>query len=479
MNELARLLNERANVDNLACMVSGRTAYGRIKRQTSVEYDTIHSIQQLHASFADKAVNDERLQELESRYGKPSLRTYVLGDRHYQNYEYREQQRFVQHWFNFYLDLFDDFQPDLLLTNSVAAGPTYIPFDVVRSEYGDAVWWQTVRIQDRYGLTINTPYSEFTDISSLFENFRSGRHDRRNFHIEHKKAKEYYRNFRQERARPAYYSEPDRESMKAYVRRVLTSPFEILEGYIRYNYFTPEEYYIAHDYTALPFHRRVVEHVREGCRTQAVDRLDMFDTISPESEQFIFFPLHVQPEASTMVQAPMYTNQIHVAELMSKAARLTDSVYVKEHPSMIGRRPLNYYRQLREIPNVKLIHPRYDSHRLIESADLVATVTGTAGLEAALYKTPVITFARVFYNTLSTVENVTDPENLPELIERIRKNPQHDREEVIDLLTAIYARSISLPAGVAGPNSIESAEPLYNMIVDNETIAIDSVEARK
>ena len=115
-----------------------------------------------------------------------------------------------------------------------------------------------------------------------------------------------------------------------------------------------------------------------------------FSTPEDVPSSFIYFPLHVDPEASTMVLAPWHTDQLAVVESLAKAAPAHMRVVVKEHSPMLGRRPRGFYRQLAHMPRVTLLGPEYSTFDLIERAALTAVITGTAAWEALLLGKPVV-----------------------------------------------------------------------------------------
>jgi len=63
---------------------------------------------------------------------------------------------------------------------------------------------------------------------------------------------------------------------------------------------------------------------------------------------------------------------------------LTHDLLVKEHGIALATRSPRFYRQLLEMPGVRLVHPAADIFGLTRNADLVVTVTGTAAYEASL-----------------------------------------------------------------------------------------------
>ncbi|MGC1107215.1 MAG: hypothetical protein WA876_11815 [Candidatus Acidiferrales bacterium] len=149
-----------------------------------------------------------------------------------------------------------------------------------------------------------------------------------------------------------------------------------------------------------------------------------FDTRRPS----VYFPLHVQPEFTTNVRAPFFTNQIALIENISKSVPAGYQVLVKEHPGMKGERNLSYYRNLRKLHNVQLLSPLLDSHDLIQASAAVLTITGSSAWEAVLYEKPVVSFGPLyygFYDLIYPCGNVADlPGVLSEAIEGFA--PKHE-----------------------------------------------------
>jgi hypothetical protein len=104
-----------------------------------------------------------------------------------------------------------------------------------------------------------------------------------------------------------------------------------------------------------------------------------------------------------------------------------------------------YYKEIKKIPNVKLINPIITSFEILPYAKLVATITGTAGWEACLFKKPVITFGDVLYNKLSFVKNCRTPEQLPFIAKEQIENFKYDEEELLCLIAALFGESATVP----------------------------------
>lgn len=100
--------------------------------------------------------------------------------------------------------------------------------------------------------------------------------------------------------------------------------------------------------------------------------------------EFIYFPLHIDPEASTMVLSPWHTNQLAVIEALAKSAPAHMRVVVKEYSPMLGLRPRGFYQQIAKMPRAMILGPEHSSFDLIRKAALTAVITGTAAWEAIL-----------------------------------------------------------------------------------------------
>lgn len=134
---------------------------------------------------------------------------------------------------------------------------------------------------------------------------------------------------------------------------------------------------------------------------------------------FIYFPMHIEPERTLSIDAPYYTNQLEVITNIAKSLPVGYKLYVKEHTVMknMGWRSISYYKQILELPNVKLIHPSVKPEEMFSNCSLVITITGTAGLEAAFYKKPAILLADVIYSSIPSVYRLKSIEVLPQAIQ--------------------------------------------------------------
>ncbi|MEW5767121.1 MAG: hypothetical protein AB1797_05770 [bacterium] len=153
-------------------------------------------------------------------------------------------------------------------------------------------------------------------------------------------------------------------------------------------------------------------------------RKEMRRKYLPESElsklDYIYLPLHYEPEASLNAVEPYFANQMYAVELLSRSVPAGVYVLVKEHPGAIGNRPSYWMDTIAGFPRVKLIHPFVNSIKIIKKSMATATITGTPGLEAAILGKPVISLGPCYrFNFVDHVYFANDLISLRKLIKWI------------------------------------------------------------
>lgn len=158
---------------------------------------------------------------------------------------------------------------------------------------------------------------------------------------------------------------------------------------------------------------------------------------------YVFFPLHTEPEISLQVYSTPYLNQIETIRNISYAVPVGIELVVKDHPVSIGKRPLGYYEKLLEIPNVRMADPGLDSRALVENARLIATIAGSIGLEALMRGKPVVTFGRTPYGYLpnSMTRRIGRLDTLAAEIDKLLASHAHNERAVISFVAATMRES--------------------------------------
>lgn len=115
---------------------------------------------------------------------------------------------------------------------------------------------------------------------------------------------------------------------------------------------------------------------------------------------FLYFPLHVEPEMTTMVFADKITNQIAIIERISKSMPAGYKLIVKEHIPCIGKRPNGFYRAIERMPDVHLISPFSNGFELLKKCALTVTITGTACWESIMMGKPPLILGKVHFTNV-------------------------------------------------------------------------------
>jgi hypothetical protein len=203
---------------------------------------------------------------------------------------------------------------------------------------------------------------------------------------------------------------------------------------------------------------------------------------APPAGPYVYFPLHVQPEFTTDVRAPLFVNQVALAENMARSLPAGYRLVVKEHPGMKGERPLAYYKALRQLFNVELMAPTVDGHDLIRNAAAVAVITGHTAWEAILYQKPIIAFGPLCYGFFDLVHPCPDIRDFGRIVREAVDRFRPDRGLVLKLITALldtaHCGTINAPtrwAVVTAPQNIANvAEAVVREMTRDERAALTS-----
>ncbi len=139
---------------------------------------------------------------------------------------------------------------------------------------------------------------------------------------------------------------------------------------------------------------------------------DRNSTMPDFHQEFIYVPLHFQPECSTSPLGGAFVDQLLMVRMLAWCAPKDLVIYVKEHPAQDHHaRSIEYYQALLDIPKVRLISRRCDGFALIRECRAVATVTGTAGMEALFRGKPVLLFGSIYFEHCRGVHKVKSLED--------------------------------------------------------------------
>ena len=181
---------------------------------------------------------------------------------------------------------------------------------------------------------------------------------------------------------------------------------------------------------------------------------EKFDSTFP-TEDFLFFPLHYEPERTTVPDGGKYYDQLKAVVKLRERLDPSIPILVKEHFltfSMAlhghhGRSPY-FYDVIKALPNTYLIDYRLNTRKLMKTANWVATISGSTLYESVALGTPAIMFGHSWF------ENAPGIFNFEEIdfnkLNELRCNP----EDLVDFLVD-QIKKYSIP-GAAHQSSLKN-----------------------
>jgi len=397
-------------------------------------FELVNLAEYLNENWDKIQITDSLLQQYEEKYGREHYLSFFIYvdrlintvNRHKFKTTGDKLKLLVLH-FDFWEDFFDRYDVDsfyttgtafmALFTGMVVAGKRDIHFRAI---------YATRDSKSRI-VFVDNCRDRWKSVGSIYEKLleRELTAEERQF------AENYLDEFRNRAAKPAYmkhswYTSGLRWFYVAEFGRRVVRKFVHKWGRSRFDYVTP------------PLIRRALKELKVIVKRKLL-YMFYFRKDVHSDRNYIFFPLQLQPEASTDVWGMWYANQIATVENISKVLPLNYILCVKEHKVAVGRRKglFSYYNQLKRIPNVVLVHPLEDSHRLIQGADLVVVVSGTVGWEALLYGKPTVTLGNVFYNDSRLVRHADRIADLKSQIQDLIDNYRLDRDRLLKYIVAL------------------------------------------
>ncbi len=181
----------------------------------------------------------------------------------------------------------------------------------------------------------------------------------------------------------------------------------------------------------------VTNYARKQVRRSISTRL--YEPLEESPRPFVYFPLHMTDDYKIQRVVPHCANQDAIVEQVARALPQGYDLVLKEHPLSIGWNPVGFLRRLAGIDNVRLVHPRTNSHELIRRSEAVAVIGSTVGLEALLYEKPVLTVGQPFYSGYGITVDVDGFRGLSDAVPALLAF-RPDRERILRFLHAAMQR---------------------------------------
>ena len=414
-------LLEKKVIDKCDALVVGKLWYQKLLSQKHC-FENVWLLQDYVEDVNDVLLDESRLIELDKQYGNPTVWRYMWADRSWVNESYDNGVKLLVSAFDFFEKLYKKERPDLVVTCAYGSMPHVVGFSVAEKLGIPVLAALHSRFQS-YLVPSYNPYENINWIDGYLTGANSVSATARSI------ASQYVVDFRKAPKKPDY---------EEIANRWHGVDFGYVYRFFRYCYRFYLDGTYSNDHTKKNPFKKLVMTITPKVARWYFNKMVVWDEWKSE-ESYIYFPMHVQPESSTMTLAPFYLNQVSVIENVAKAAPYGMRVVVKEHPQMVGNRKLEYYQRLRNIVNVDVVEPHTDNFKLIKNAKLIFTITGTAGLEGLMLEKPVITLGEVLYNKCSLVRQLKDiaPTQWSQQIKDMLDNYHHDEGVLIDYLSAI------------------------------------------
>ena len=399
----------------------------------------------------------EKLQEYEAKYDASPIWKYIYTDRYliYRDYDYCVHT--AAGLFAFWEYVFTTYHVDFFYDEVIATLLTYAAYLVGKKTgtgYYSLMFMRACGMDLTHHYILNDPFEKMYDMPEDYANVPVTDEQRA-------KAEAFLSGFEEKHSKPAFMSFSGKKPK-------WKAKFFILPlFYLRQRFFNPYTrdkgsyiYYKAYEHTMdeLVFFFRYLK-----ARKYFNQKADL-------NKKFVYFPLHMQPEATTIVCAQKYEKQLYFIDSLVKSLPADTMLYVKEHYSFLGIRENGFYEQLKLYPNVVLIDPWEDSIKLIEKSQCVATLTGTAGQEAMLLRHPVFMSGDIIYKGAPGVMYLEEVFGNYEKMMAEYKQPT--RDEIIQYMAVYMSHArpgntyVMSEARLADDNLALVADSMYSYFVE-------------
>lgn len=336
--------------------------------------------------------NIEKLIEYEKKYDCAPIWKYIYTDRFLINCDYEYAVKMTVGLFSFFENLFSNHQIDFYYSEVIATLQCYIAY-IVGKKYGTKYITQMTARGSLDTIYHYFSCDEFEYNINFEQNYSICEYSKEEYEI----ANKYLHDFEEGNFAPGNMTFVT-SSPKLKFKQLLLPFFRLYKSFDR-NLNDPYSYIYFHEY------KRYTDPIKFYFNYLKVKKYYM----KPDyTKKYVFFPLHYQPEASTIVCAQKYEKQLFFIDSWAKSLPADTVLYVKEHYALIGHRDPQFYKEMGKYPNVFMLDPWESSRRLIENAVAITTLTGTAGWEAMLLRKPVFLGGNIVFDNAPGIIKVAD-----------------------------------------------------------------------
>jgi hypothetical protein len=448
---IARNLLEHYGVQEFCGYVYTRSSYEYLSEQSDVRYTTLLLDEEIHKGYRDEPLDIDYLAWLEREYGTPFCWPYLAIDRVLMSgqlvreypydkppYTHDEMMRMLQVRAKAILKMLDEEKPDFLFCSVLGGVGSLFLYHVAKKRGIKTFIVHPSLLRNRY--LLSDQFERFTWVDELTWNDREVLRKQPAW----KEAGRYLESFR---TQPIPYSDriiPAAQSVTRRKQLKFINPLNAWHSLREFGKSVISHYTKPYrdDYSYIGPWNYLRDMTKRKMRN-LIGLGDLYDDFMP-NDTFAFFPLQYEPEISISLHAPYNSNQIHLIRQAARSLPVHYKIYVKEHPQMVEYRPRRFYKELKKIPNLKLINPTISSFAITPRAKIIFTIAGTVGWESVLLKKPVINFGHWFYNSLPMVKYCSEMESLPYLVKEQLENCSYDDEIMQAFLAAIINESVEI-----------------------------------
>jgi hypothetical protein len=432
----------------------GNTVVNHVKNNIKNDLLCLDDIEELEIqwlSVPDSEIDYEYLADIDKRYGYGVVGEVITADRRVGlglvrgggtrpdrvgdeifNNPSKSIQKYIQGLFRYLEGLLDKYKFESVFCYAVAGAPAVAIALICKAKSIKFTRFSVTRIGD--GFIIDSDYKG--RLAPISERFYSNELLDKEY-ID--KAEVFLENYRNKPVNPDYMN-----YSHAIIKKNKLLPLSIkIAIYALALIFKPLLLSNYRDRISLIGFKRKAFELLEEWRKVRFDH-SIFDNDIPTTK-YLYYPLHVDPEASTMVMSPMHTDQLSVIEALSKSLPGDMILVVKEHLPMLGKRPKRFYEQIKRMPRVKLVSPSINAHDLINSSEGVAVITGTAAFEAVLLGKKAIVIGDSPYLSIKS-GLIYQPclYSLPSTIRKLNDSKYPNDIELVRFIACCFIESFSM-----------------------------------
>lgn len=362
----------------------------------------------------------EKLAEYEKKYNCSPIWNYIYTDRFLINADFDYAVKTTVGLFAFYEKVFTENKIDYYYDEVIATLHTFIAAIVCNHHGGKYISQMCARGRDStHHYFVTDPYQK---ISTFDENYKNKSYPKELLN----EAEAFLKEFEEKDIKPGYMKVSGKKPHLRF-KDLFLPPYYILQRLS--GRFSDKYDYINYKQSKMILNNLTYyfRHLRSKKYYKTPDL----------SKKFVLFPLHYQPEASTIVCAPKYEKQLFFIDSWAKSLPADTLLYLKEHYAVLGHRKIDFYKQLKQYPNVVLVDPFFNTRELVKKAEMVTTLTGTVGWEAMLLRRPVVLGGNIFFDNAPGITKVDDIYG--KYLEIKENYHQPEREEVVQYLCEYFS----------------------------------------